>query len=590
MATNFYNKIIVGGGNGGGGGGGGGVNSVNGYTGTVVLGKGDIGLNNVDNTSDANKPISTATQTALNGKLDLTGGSLTGSISATNLSGTNTGDETNTTIKTKLGSASTSSDGYLTSTDWTTFNAKQAALGYTPVNKAGDTITGPLIVSGSAGTGSSMMRITNTGLGDCFVVEDSANPDSSPFKIDSSGFIYSGSLLSTTGVSGRMQILDSNNSFVECIAGSTRAVSFGASTTGNGFRSVMGPLDISTSLSSDGITITPAAEDAFGSAIYCKSTGSALVTGINNATPTEALDVTGNIKASGTILGSNISNTNTGDETNATIKTKLGAASSSQDGYLTSANWTTFNNKANTPFIALMNGAEIWRGYTYQNNSTTVTVDNIAAQATNGSITARSFATTNQQTKMVRIAYAVSVPAANGVCGVRATQALWTVGSGFKFETTFAYTDSQYNSGALQFYGMTASTGGITISSTASVSSLLNMIGIGSDAGDTALSIFNNAAGTSTKTTLSATDFPCNRTAGAASTDIFQFVLYNAVGSSSVLYQVTNLTTGVVATGTLSSNLPASTTGLTFQAIRTSGSSSNACSMDLTKIGCYSLV
>ena len=46
------------------------VNSVNGMTGEVVLDKGDLGLENVDNTSDVNKPISTATQTALNGKAD----------------------------------------------------------------------------------------------------------------------------------------------------------------------------------------------------------------------------------------------------------------------------------------------------------------------------------------------------------------------------------------------------------------------------------------------------------------------------------------------------------------------------------------
>ena len=36
--------------------------------------KTDIGLSNVDNTSDANKPVSTATQTALNTKADLVGG------------------------------------------------------------------------------------------------------------------------------------------------------------------------------------------------------------------------------------------------------------------------------------------------------------------------------------------------------------------------------------------------------------------------------------------------------------------------------------------------------------------------------------
>lgn len=44
------------------------VQSVAGKTGTVTLANGDVGLGNVDNTSDANKPVSTAQQTALNGK------------------------------------------------------------------------------------------------------------------------------------------------------------------------------------------------------------------------------------------------------------------------------------------------------------------------------------------------------------------------------------------------------------------------------------------------------------------------------------------------------------------------------------------
>ena len=44
------------------------VTSVSGKTGAVTLAKSDVGLGNVDNTSDLNKPISTATQTALDGK------------------------------------------------------------------------------------------------------------------------------------------------------------------------------------------------------------------------------------------------------------------------------------------------------------------------------------------------------------------------------------------------------------------------------------------------------------------------------------------------------------------------------------------
>lgn len=44
------------------------VTSVAGRTGAVTLGKSDVGLGNVDNTSDANKPVSTATATALGTK------------------------------------------------------------------------------------------------------------------------------------------------------------------------------------------------------------------------------------------------------------------------------------------------------------------------------------------------------------------------------------------------------------------------------------------------------------------------------------------------------------------------------------------
>ena len=49
------------------------VDSVAGKAGVVILVKGDVGLGNVDNTSDASKPVSTAQQTALNTKLNING-------------------------------------------------------------------------------------------------------------------------------------------------------------------------------------------------------------------------------------------------------------------------------------------------------------------------------------------------------------------------------------------------------------------------------------------------------------------------------------------------------------------------------------
>ncbi len=47
-----------------------GVSTVNGRSDDVTLDKTDVALGNVDNTSDANKPVSTATQTALNLKVN----------------------------------------------------------------------------------------------------------------------------------------------------------------------------------------------------------------------------------------------------------------------------------------------------------------------------------------------------------------------------------------------------------------------------------------------------------------------------------------------------------------------------------------
>jgi len=69
----------------------GGVTSVAGHTGDVTLTKTDVGLGNVDNTSDVNKPVSTATQTVLNAKAPLASPLFTGTPAApTAATGTST--------------------------------------------------------------------------------------------------------------------------------------------------------------------------------------------------------------------------------------------------------------------------------------------------------------------------------------------------------------------------------------------------------------------------------------------------------------------------------------------------------------------
>lgn len=86
------------------------------------------------------------------------GDTFTGNISASNLSGTNTGDESTATIKTKLGAASASQDGYLTSTDWSIFSGKGVGT-VTSVSALTISTTG-LDISSTVATGTTTPVIT----------------------------------------------------------------------------------------------------------------------------------------------------------------------------------------------------------------------------------------------------------------------------------------------------------------------------------------------------------------------------------------------------------------------------------------------
>ena len=125
------------------------VDSVFGRTGAVTANTGDytktqVGLPNVDDTSDANKPVSTATQAALDAKQ----GDITLTTTGTSGASTLVGDTLNipnyasgggtvtevtanaplsvasgtTTPVLTLAQATSLANGFLSSTDWTTFN------------------------------------------------------------------------------------------------------------------------------------------------------------------------------------------------------------------------------------------------------------------------------------------------------------------------------------------------------------------------------------------------------------------------------------------------------------------------------------
>ena len=102
------------------------VTSVAGKTGAVALVKGDVGLSNVDNTSDANKPVSTATQTALNLKANAS----TQIIAGTGLTGGGTLAANRTltvSYGTTAGTATQGNDSRLSDArEWTAETVSQA--------------------------------------------------------------------------------------------------------------------------------------------------------------------------------------------------------------------------------------------------------------------------------------------------------------------------------------------------------------------------------------------------------------------------------------------------------------------------------
>lgn len=234
-------------------------------------------------------------------------------------------------------------------------------------------------------------------------------------------------------------------------------------------------------------------------------------------------------------------------------------------------------------------GSEHRRGFVAQNNSTTLFLENIGVGTTVGTATAVSVSSGVILNRKIRTRIAVSTPAANGICSYRSASATHFIGAGLRFVFSFGVTDSAYNSGARQFYGLTASTVALTISSTALVEQLVNVIGIGSDALDTNLQIFyNDGTGTCTKIDLGS-NFPANRTAGLALGDFYMFELYNPNGSSTVFYRATSLQNSTTIEGSINTNIPDITTALTMQACRTSGASSNNCSFDYSQMVISSL-
>lgn len=130
-----------------------------------TLDKSAVGLNNVDNTSDANKPVSSATQTALNAKQDSITGAAS-SIVTSNLSANKILIST-AAGKVDASAVTTTTLGYLdaTSSIQSQLNAKQATITGAATTITGDNLTANRVAISNASGKMAISAVTTTTLG-----------------------------------------------------------------------------------------------------------------------------------------------------------------------------------------------------------------------------------------------------------------------------------------------------------------------------------------------------------------------------------------------------------------------------------------
>ncbi len=214
-------------------------------------------------------------------------------------------------------------------------------------------------------------------------------------------------------------------------------------------------------------------------------------------------------------------------------------------------------------------------------NGTTVSSVGLALTAT-GTATAANWAATNLHTSMRRIDYLVTPASTTAVAGFRgAAQQFWRGNAaglgGFYFVCRWAPATGQATSTKRAFCGLAASTAAPT---DVNPSSLLNVLGMGKDAADANWQfIGNDGTGTATKTNLGAA-FAVSSTDRAK---VFELAMFCPPNGSAVEWQVTDLATGSVATGTVSASgdLPSSTTALNPWAYCSVGGTSSVIGLTL---------
>jgi hypothetical protein len=212
-------------------------------------------------------------------------------------------------------------------------------------------------------------------------------------------------------------------------------------------------------------------------------------------------------------------------------------------------------------------------------NSATPTYLSTALTAV-GTATAKNWASTNLYTSMRGVDYLVTVAATTAVAGFRSAAAQFWFGNaaglgGFFYLCRWGPATGTSVANHRAFCGMRNV---VTAPTDVNPSTYLNMFGMGWDLGDTAIQFMQNAgSGTATRTSLGAS-FPVPT---VNNTSVYELAMFCATNTTTVYYEVTNLTTGATATGSVNTNLPATTTAFSPMAYHSVGGTSSVVGLTL---------
>ena len=193
-----------------------------------------------------------------------------------------------------------------------------------------------------------------------------------------------------------------------------------------------------------------------------------------------------------------------------------------------------------------------------------------------GTATTENVATTNLFNYMRRRSWRVTTASTTAVAGIRGGALQWTLGGtaatlgGFQLVWRWGPATGVATATHRAFTGMRNTTAAPT---DVNPSAQTNLFGMGYDSADTNIQFMHNdGSGTATKIDLGAS-FP---KPNADLTSVYEIAMFSPPGTTQALhYEVTNLVSGAVATGTITTDIPTTSTLLTPYAWMSVGGTSS---------------